>query len=129
MRTGSVPNQHVAAFVDRHRALGVLAEGEAGHAQRGGLFLQAAAVGHDQRRVLPQVEELHVGLRAWSAPRSGRDRAEPRLPRVRGCTGKISGSSAAISAMPPRCRAGWLVVHVGLGRCSVTTPYFGNCCA
>ena len=55
-------HQHVAAFVDGHRALGVFAQGEAGDAQGGGFFLQAAAVGHDQRGVLPQVEEFHVRL-------------------------------------------------------------------
>jgi hypothetical protein len=41
----------------------VLAQRQAGHAECGGLFLQAATVGEHQRRVLPQMQEAHVGLR------------------------------------------------------------------
>ena len=56
--------QGVAAFFNGDRALGVLAHGDAGHAQGGGFFLQAAAVGQHQGGVFPQVQERHIGLRA-----------------------------------------------------------------
>jgi hypothetical protein len=45
MTAGSVPASTLRAFVDRDRALGVLADRDAGHAQRRGFLLQAAAVG------------------------------------------------------------------------------------
>ena len=60
-RVGS--GQDIAALVNGDGALGVVAHGDARHAQRGGFFLQAAAVSQNQRGVLPQIKESHVSLR------------------------------------------------------------------
>src|SRR6202163_1201284 len=47
-------DQYVGPLLDRDRALGVLAHGQARHAERGGLLLDSAGIGNDQRRVLNQ---------------------------------------------------------------------------
>ena len=57
-------DEHVGALIDRDGALGVFANGDARHAQRGGFFLQAAAVGLYDDRILPQTQKGHVGLRS-----------------------------------------------------------------
>ena len=46
---GSGADEKVRAFGDGDGALGVFAEREAGDAERGGFFLDAAGVGQDQR--------------------------------------------------------------------------------
>ena len=64
----------IGAVGDRDRPLGVLAQREAGNAERGRLLLQAAGVGEDQARVRRQREKVDV------AERLGQDDAvEPAL--------------------------------------------------
>ena len=56
-------DQRVRALLDGDRPLGVLAQRQAGHAERGGLFLQAAGVGEHERCAGHQPEHLQVALR------------------------------------------------------------------
>src|SRR5579859_74756 len=53
-------NELVCALRDCDRALGVLAEGEAGDAEGGGFFLDTAGIGQDQRGFAEQAEEIEI---------------------------------------------------------------------
>ena len=68
--------QGVGAGADRHRALGVVAQGEAGDAEVGRLLLDAAGVGEDGAGVGEQREEVDVAERLGEqqAGMLGRDR-------------------------------------------------------
>ena len=80
--------QGVGAGADRHRALGVVAQGEAGDAEVGRLLLDPAGVGEDGAGVGEQREEVEVAERlgehagpGCSAPASLHHLAGPRVDR------------------------------------------------
>ena len=88
--------QGVGAGADGHRALGVVAQGEAGDAEVGRLLLDAAGVGEDGAGVGHQREEVEVAERLGQQQARGArlERASIIL-RVRGWTGKTTGISRA----------------------------------
>ena len=53
-------NELVGPLRDGDGALGVLAESEAGDAEGGGFFLDAAGIGQDQRGFAKQAEEIEI---------------------------------------------------------------------
>ena len=59
----SRPDDRVGALLDGDRPLGVLAQRQARHAERGGLLLHAAGVGQHQRGVGHQAQHLEISLR------------------------------------------------------------------
>ena len=71
-------DQDVGAGGDRHRAFGVLAHGQAGRAEVRGLFLNAAGVGDDQRRMHLQREKFDVPDRV-DEPDVGARRPAPEV--------------------------------------------------
>lgn len=58
LRVGA--DQGVGALGEGDRAFGVLAQGNAGYAERGGFFLHAAGVGEDDCRVAHHAEHLEI---------------------------------------------------------------------
>ena len=115
--------QRVGAGADRHRPLGVVAQGEAGDAEVGRLLLDAAGVGEHGAGVGDQREEVEVAERLGRAAGPGASALELAsiILRVRGWTGKTTGISrgqrgaAAAIVSPssgPSTRA---------GRCRVTS--------
>ncbi len=85
-----VAEQHVGSVGQRHRALRVGAEREAGDAQRGGLLLHPAGVGEDRARRRPRARGS-PGSRCGSMQRtpaaSRRVEAPPCRPAARACAG------------------------------------------
>ena len=55
---GPCPGQNIRPHLDRLRPLGVLPEGDAGHAQDAGLLLDAAGVGQDEAGVGLELQEF-----------------------------------------------------------------------
>lgn len=56
-------DHRIGALLDGDRPFGVLAQRQARHAERGGLFLQAAGIGQHQRGAAHQADHLQVTLR------------------------------------------------------------------
>ena len=98
--------QGVRARPDRHRPLGVVAQGEAGDAEVGRLLLDPAGVGQHGAGVGLQREEVEVADRVDEVHARG-VAAAPSIFRVRGWTGKTTGISRRDlgRARPSRRRA------------------------
>jgi len=58
--TGISANQQICALGNGDRALGVLAQGEAWDAKRGGFFLNATRVGEDERRLAQETQKIEI---------------------------------------------------------------------
>ncbi len=56
-------NQYVRSQVNRYRALGIIAQRQAGHPQEGCFFLDASRICDDDRSALLQSQELDVWQR------------------------------------------------------------------
>ena len=99
---GSRPSRVLVPARDRHRALGVVAQGEAGDAEVGGLLLDAAGVGEHRAGVGEQREEVEVAERlAEQQPRVvGLDRLH-HLARAR-VDGEDDGHLARERGQPAR---------------------------
>ena len=122
--TSSVPARKLVPSRDGDRALGVLAQGHARHAEHGRLFLHAARVGEHDARLRGELEEVEIAERLDEPPAPLVGCSPPtsaRRARVRGCTGKTSGSSPALSSMVPSSAASCAGSSTFDGRCSVTS--------
>ena len=56
-------NEQVCTLGDGDGALGVFAEGQAGHAESGGFFLDAARIGEDESGFAEEAEEIEIAER------------------------------------------------------------------
>ena len=125
---GIVAEQDVRAVADRHRPLGVGAQREAADAERGGLLLHAARVGHDRAGAGLEREEVEVADRVGAADARRLEPLELRRAAraARGCAGAPGRRSAPAPASAqsastiPASRAGSSTFD---GRCSVTSRY------
>ena len=98
---GRQAEQRVGAGADRDRALGVVAQGEAGDAEVGRLLLDPAGVGQHRGRVGLEREEVEVADRVDQRDARRRPRS-PSILRVRGWTGKSDRHLARRPAPAPR---------------------------
>src|SRR5260370_6084054 len=57
---GIATDKQIRTLRNRDGTLGVLPEGEAGHSERGGLLLNAAGIGQDQRGSAEEAEEIEI---------------------------------------------------------------------
>ena len=98
-RGGVEAEQGVGAGGDRDRALGVVAQGEAGDAEVGRLLLDAAGVGEDGAGVGEQGEEVEVAERlAEQQARVLGRRSPPSSPGCAGGPGRRPASRGASAA-------------------------------
>ena len=97
IRAGVEPEQRVGPGADRDRALGVVAQGEAGDAEIARLLLDPARVGQHGRRRRPRARGSRgspTGSASLHARGPARASPCPRR-RVRGWTGKSTGIDVA----------------------------------
>src|SRR5258708_35771333 len=57
---GIATDKQIRTLRNRDGTLGVLPEGEAGHSERGGLLLDAAGIGQDQRGSGDEADEIEI---------------------------------------------------------------------
>src|SRR5687768_7880282 len=57
--------KHIRAFFHRYRALRIFTNRDAWHTLGCGFLLKSATVRQYYSRVLPQIEESHIGLRSY----------------------------------------------------------------
>src|SRR2546428_4701528 len=57
---GMGADELIGALGNRDGALGVIAQGEARYAERGGFFLDAARIGEDQSRAVQQTQKVEI---------------------------------------------------------------------
>ena len=128
MRRGVLSEQRVRAVGDRDRPLGVRAQREARHAERGRLLLDAAGVGDDRARADLQARGSR-GSRAarCSARRRSRGRTAGPSPRA-GARARVDGKTtgarrASAASAVDDARRSWSRSSTFDGRCSVTSTY------
>jgi hypothetical protein len=63
-------NKQVSTFCDGDRAFGILAQGEAGDAEGGGFFLDAAGVGQDEFGFAQEAKKIEIA-NGWNEPELG----------------------------------------------------------
>ena len=121
IRAGSSPSRVFVPGADRHRALGVVAQREAGDAEEGRLLLDPAGVGEHGARVGLEREEVEVADRVDQAHALG-----SRVQRRRASCGSAGGRGRRpASRAPTSARRSIASASSGpstsAGRCRVTS--------
>ncbi len=102
-RRAVAPDEGVRALRYGDRALGVFAHREAGHGQRGRLFLDAAGVRQHQARVRKEAQHLEIALRLEQGDRPRRSAMPSRSDR---CSRAPADERATRAEGAARRRAG-----------------------